>query len=205
MSHCLWYPTLPENWWARYIHHKTDRLGLKWPHQARSASTNEISVSCHPCDIRNHKGSQFIQDPELLGFCIIDSLHWEKFPPISLAEDAISSISIGTHNVWEAAGALAEGDRRSWIVFSQSWNVRWQERGRERERGRGATKPDQMALKTDAGRGQKSHLTYRNLTECTHNRVLNCSVLIGCQGCVMYGSSCPLCLYLLDSLQQDSS
>ena len=58
------------------------------------------------------------------------------------------------------------------------------EREREGERGRGreATKPDQMALKTDAGRGQKSHLTYRNLTECIHNRVLNCSVLIGCQG-----------------------
>ena len=31
-----------------------------------------------------------------------------------------------------------------------------------REREREATKPDQMALKTDAGRGQKSHLTYRN-------------------------------------------
>ena len=183
MSHCLWYPTLPENWWARYIHHKTDRLGLKWPHQARSPSTNEIQFPATPVILETIRE---VNSSRTQSFCIIDSLHWEKFPPISLAVDAISSISIGTHNVWEAAGALAEGDRGSWIVFSQSWNVQWQERGRERERE--ATKPDQMALKTDAGRGQNSHLSYRNLTECTHNRVLNCSVLIGCQGWVMYGS-----------------
>ena len=146
-----------------------------------------------------------IQHPELLCFCIIDSLHWEKFPAISLVvECGRNKLNIYWHSQclrggWCSCGRWQREDCFLPIV----------KRAMAGEREREATKPDQMALKTDAGRGQKSPLTYRNLTECIQkdycNRALNCSVLIGCQGCVMYGSSCPLCLYLLDSLQQDSS